>query len=740
MSLNKIAVLLIVALALGTLSLMTACNAQPQTIVQTVVVEKEVEKIVEKQVTVEVEKEVQVEVVVTQEVEKEVLVEIQGPIPYPESIPLNLTGEEVSRMPIDQLVTYKSLPEYNQPDWMDALVADGSLPPVEERLPAEPQVILEAGMPNGIGVYGDSWRDFSACPTAGWNYAAGVTSGWFGIEAMSSNYQALVKTGPLFRADQDIEPFPNLAKSWEWSEDGKELTMHLIEGAKWSDGDPFTSEDVIFTWEDFINDPNVNSWQKADNFTWDGEVATLEAIDDYTIKWTFPVVRPVEKFYFMDEQQFSVAPAHILKPLHPKYNTDMDYKAFENALPPDALPQVTMGPWVAVEYKTDELLVMRRNPYFWKVDEAGNQLPYIDEAVYQKGPSGTGRTLCTLAGGCDHSNLENPASEFVEALRRVQEPDAHFDINWGPELLGFHLTLNQSANLGVQDEGDAALRELFRDIRFRRALAHATDRDGLAQATMRGPFLRGWAGGLFPGSPEFDRNFVTYYPYVADAAVTLLTDIGFEDTDGNGFLNWTSGPLEGEDLTIAMSAVEDQQEGVNLGEALVNMYAQVGIKVNFRPVTSAARRDIETSGEWETHIWRAGSEFALPFTRCNDLAPLTKVAPSWHREGDEARELQPFEEELIELVTAYCPEPDLVKRKELINQYNQVYTENVYSIGLYVGRHGLALAKRFQNVPSGTPVFFYQWVEDNLLSEMVWTPEAEQMQQVRPETIPVYNR
>ncbi|MEZ4736595.1 MAG: ABC transporter substrate-binding protein [Caldilineaceae bacterium] len=147
-------------------------------------------------------------------------------------------------------------------------------------------------------------------------------------------------------------------------------------------------------------------------------------MDDYTILWTFPVERPLEKFYSMDEGDFSISPAHVLKPLHPKYKADTDYKAYENALSPDMLPQVTLGPWAAVEYKTDELLVMRRNPYYWKVDEAGNQLPYIDEAIYRKGPSGVGRTLCTLAGDCDHTNLENPASEFVEALthNRSQTP------------------------------------------------------------------------------------------------------------------------------------------------------------------------------------------------------------------------------------------------------------------------------------------------------------------------------
>ena len=736
---KKAGVILIIIVALSALSLVMACSAQPETvtIVETVVVEKEVQgeavTVVE---TVEVVKEVEV----IKEVEVDRVVEVQGAIPYPDGVPLNLEEAVVTKLPIDEIVTYKALDEYNEPDWVTELVEAGELPPVEERLPKEPQVILESGMPNGIGVYGDSWRDFSACPTAGWNYQAGVTSGWFGIEAMSSNDQALVQTGPLYRADQDIEPFPALAMSWEWSDDGKELTMHLIEGAKWSDGEPFTSEDVIFTWEDYILDPNVNSWKTADNWKFDGELTTLEAIDDYTIKFTFPVERPVQQYYYMDEQDFSVMPAHILKSLHPSYNSDMDYKDFENALGPDALPQVTMGPWVATEYRTDEILIMRRNPYYWKVDEAGNQLPYIDEATYQKGPSGVGRTLCTLAGGCDHSNLENPQGEFVETLKRAQEPDAHFDINWGPELLAFELLLNQSANLGAQDDHDVAMRELFRDLTFRRALTQATDRDGLAQATMRGPFLRAWPGGLMPGSPEFDRESVVYYPYAPESATALLSELGFEDTDNNGFVNWTSGPLEGEDLTIAMGAQEDQQEAVNLGQALVNMYAQVGIKVNFRPVTSADWVNIRTAGEYETFVWRVEQEFALPFTRCSSLAPTGKNAPFWHIEGEQPRELQPFEEELIDLVNQYCAEQDSAVRKEIISEYNRIFTENVYALGLWVGRHGLALAKRFQNVPSGTPVFMYQWVEDNYLGEAIWTPTDEQQEQVRPNTIPVYTQ
>jgi peptide/nickel transport system substrate-binding protein len=422
----------------------------------------------------------------------------------------------------------------------------------------------------------------------------------------------------------------------------------------------------------------------------------------------------------------------------------MDYKAFENALPPDLLPQVTMGPWAAVEYRTDELVVMRRNPYYWKVDEAGNQLPYIDEATFQKGPSGVGRALCTLAGGCDHANLENPASEFVEALTRAQEPDAEFTINWGVENLAFGLMINQSETLGIQDERDEAVRGLFREDKFRQALSHAIDRDGIAQSIMRGPFLRAWAGGLYPGSPEFDRASVVYYPYDPDMSRQLLADLGLADTDNNGVLNWGAegvpDSLQGQDLVLAMNASQDAQETVNAGESLVAMFGQVGLKVNLRPMTSQANLELDTSGQWDMRVFRGGQDFALPFTRCANLAPLTKQTPNWNREGDEPRVLRDWEQELVDLVNQYCVERDPATRRELINQYNHIFTLHNYNIGIFVGRYGLALAKRFQNVPAGTPVFLYDWVENSLMYEQVWTPVDQQLPQVRPNTIPEYNQ
>jgi peptide/nickel transport system substrate-binding protein len=668
--------------------------------------------------------------------------QLAQPIPYPEPNEIGVGGGEVQRLPIDQIVTYKALPEYHQAPMLDPFVESGELPPVEERLPKEPQVYLTSGMKDGIGVYGDLWRGFSACPTAGYNDMAGTTMGWFGIESYTSRYGALVKTGPLFRADQDIEPMPEIAKSWEWSEDGKQLTMHLIEGAKWSDGHPFTSDDVMFVWEGYIVDPNVNAPRKLDAWSWNGEPATLEALDDYTIRFTFPVERPYDAFYLMNEDTFHVMPAHQLRPLHPQWSEadpKPSYVDFANALTPETLPLVTMGPWAITEYRTDELMIMRRNPYYWKVDEAGNQLPYMDEIQYRKGPSGIGRDLCTIAGDCDHMNLENP-STFVEAMTQAQNPDAKYTISWGPETLGYYVSFNYALNFGIEDEArDTAVRELFRDLRFRKALSYATDRDGIAQSIMRGPFLRGWAGGLYPGAPDFDRESVVYYPFDVASANALLDEIGLVDTNNDGTREWTEGPMAGQPVILQLRASQDAKETQSVAEALVNQWGAVGIQINMRIMDSATASEVNNAGTWDMSVDRGGQPFALPFVNPTALAPMTANF-NWHRETpDSPRVMMDFEQRLVDIMTEYRRTFDAEGRKELMFEYNQIFTENAYNIGVFVGRYGLGLAKRTKNVPDGTPVFMYTWVEDAILLDTLWTPVDEQLPQNRPGTIPVYS-
>ncbi len=269
---------------------------------------------------------------------------LKAPIPYPDPPKIEVGAEPVKRQKISEIVTYKALPEYKEPAWVTDLVKAGKLPAIKDRLPKEPRVILKSGMADGVGVYGDVGRFFSACPTAGWNTMAGTTAGWFGIESYTNRYDSLVRMGPLWRTEPDVEPFPQLAKSWEWSADGKQLTMKLMEGVKWSDGVPFNADDVIFTWEDMRQrSERQRAVARPMPSSSAGSPAKLEKIDDYTIRWTFGAAKPPSALFNMAESRMDIMPAHILKPMHPKYNKDIDYKKFANFPSPQDLPQVTTG-------------------------------------------------------------------------------------------------------------------------------------------------------------------------------------------------------------------------------------------------------------------------------------------------------------------------------------------------------------------------------------------------------------
>ena len=205
--------------------------------------------------------------------------EVADPVPYPEGVQIG--DNPIVTFSLDEMLVYKALDSYGEPAYVTAMVEAGELPPVEERLPENPQVILESGMSAGLGVYGGVWRDFSAVPTAGWNLCARQTQGWFGINYIYG--ESLVKSGPMFLRHDNLEPLPNLATDWEWSEDGTQLVMNIIRGAKWSDGAPFGVHDILFTWEHIILDENVNSWTNRSTWQVDGEDISLEQTGDNQI-------------------------------------------------------------------------------------------------------------------------------------------------------------------------------------------------------------------------------------------------------------------------------------------------------------------------------------------------------------------------------------------------------------------------------------------------------------------------
>jgi len=657
--------------------------------------------------------------------------EVVPAVAYPEGQAV-AGGAEAVKFALDEIYEVRALDSYCEPEWVTELVEQGKLPPIEERLPKEPWVYKEGFPSTGPGEYGGIWRGVWAANTEGWNFAAGVSQGWFGIEAAIQ--EEPFATGPMFLT-QDVSAIPQLVKSYEWNDDNTVLTLHFLEGVKWSDGVEFTTEDMMFLWEDNIMDENISTWTGPTGYTYNGELTTLEAPDAYTLVFTLP--EPDPRFlYKLTNLNFSPGPAHILKPLHPKYGGS-DYQSYRDSLAPGNLPAVVLGPWVPVQYTTDEFMLMRRNPYYYKVDANGCQLPYLDEVQWTFADTGATRTLNTIAGTADHANVEN-FDTMDETVRQAANPDASFRVEWGPETLGFAINFNQSEILGVANDRDRAVRDLLRDPDFRKAMAYAIDREGLAKSLTNGPFFRAWAGGIYPGSGYFDRESVVFYPYSPESANILLDGLGLVDTNGDGVREFPAGgPAAGENIVIGMTSIEDNGAGQILGPAITNFLAEVGIQANLRLVTNAVGTEQNRTGTWEMQIDRMGQEWAAPNFRCRDIAPVNaEFGP--HRVGQELgpNEFADYEQRMVEIALEFCLANNFEDEMALMSEFTALHTENVANLGLVVGRYGLMLNKNFQNVPVGTPAFLYQWDFNNFLPEQIWLEESHRSDQGQSEIYP----
>lgn len=634
------------------------------------------------------------------------------------------------------ILEFKALPEYHEPAWVtDNFVKTGKLPPVKDRLPKEPLVYKTGNMPDGIGVYGDTLRHVIGGRPEGWNYGAGQTQGWGGIDIGLS--ECLTRTAPLFQVEaKDTEPLPNLAKGWEWSPDGHKLTMHLIEGAKWSDGVPFNADDIMFYWEDEVIDPNVSPLGGGASPEAFGEGTTLTKIDDYTVEWTFKDAFPKQYLYTMAYPNFCPGPSHILKPQHPKYSKNT-YDQFKNAFPPEFMNMPVMGAWVPVEYRSDDIIVMRRNPYYWKVDEKGNQLPYLNELHY-KLSTWADRDVQAVAGSGDLSNLEQPEN-FVASLKRAAQPDAPSRLAFGPRLIGYNLQMNFSANgWGNPDARGQAVRELNRNEDFRKAVSMALDRKAIGDSLVKGPFTAIYPGGLSSGSTFYDRNSTVYYPFDLAAAKAELAKAGLKDTDGDGIVNFPAGVNGGKDVEVTLLVSNDYTTDKSLAEGVVAQMEKLGIRVIINALDGPKRDDANYGGRFDWMVRRNSTELASVVQNTEQLAPVGPRTSWNHRAAEGGQvDLMPFEKDMVDIVNKFTTSKDNDERVALMKQFQKISTGHLYNIGLTEYPGALIINKRFSNVPPGTPIFLFNWAEDSIIRERLWVAADKQGKyELFPEELP----
>ncbi|MGD9143943.1 MAG: ABC transporter substrate-binding protein [Anaerolineae bacterium] len=604
--------------------ILTACGPTPEpvTVVETVEVEKTVVE------TVEVEK----TVVETVEVEKEVEVTVV------ETVEVEITS-------------------YGEAPALADMVAAGDLPPVAERLPENPLVVLPI---KSVGQYGGTWY-----------------RGWRGIKDFHC-YGRIVYE-PVLRWPRDPKDGvqPGLAEAWEFSDDGTELTLYLRKGLKWSDGAPFTVDDIIFWWEDIENDTNITTAPHAE-WVVNGEPMTLERIDDTTIKLIFAGPNGLaettglafhgnqwplgfERFGFF-------APRHYLEQYHPKYNSDATYEQFE-AMAWEYNPErPAMTPWRITQWEegADHMLATR-NPYYWKVDVEGNQLPYIDEVYFYLVEDNAAIQSLALAGKIDMQHRGMSLATYPV----FQENAAEGDYTAGLWTTARASELTFFPNQSYPDE---KYRELMQTFEFRQALSQAIDRDTINDV--------GWLGQATPRTISVVDDSALYQPeienvygeYDPELAKSLLDDMGLP-VGADGMRTFADGSelilvIEGnaqwsQDMLDGLELVAENWRAIGL-----NTQVEVSTRDLYWPRAGANEVMIAT---WTTDrglVPMIDPIYQFPFDERSWMAPSFGT---WYKTGGAEGEEPTAElKELMDLFDQYKTVTDTAEQvkiaKEIVNK------------------------------------------------------------------------
>lgn len=324
---------------------------------------------------------------------------------------------------------------------------------------------------------------------------------------------------------QEIKP--GLAESWTNSPDGKTWTFTLRKNLRWSDGEPLTADDVVFTWNDIIYNTNINTVTR-DPFVVDGKEFAVTKVDDLTVQVVTPEI--YAPFLVGFGAGVPIMPKHILA----KSVADGTF-ASAYGINSDPSQIVGSGPYRLKEYKAAQYTMLERNPYFLEVDKKGQRLPYFDDIVFTVVPDMNAMSLRFLSGESDVDDFVFPYEydQFKTASAngkfQLLEPGTGLEMSF----LWFNENTNINAKTGKPIVDPKKLK-WFRDTKFRQAVSYAIDRDSIAKSIFSGRAIPAY-GFETPGNKKwFDPN-VRKYPHDLDKAIALLKEIGIEKRNGDDF-------------------------------------------------------------------------------------------------------------------------------------------------------------------------------------------------------------
>lgn len=575
-------------------------------------------------------------------------------------------------------------------------VEAGDLPAVEERLPAEPPTVEPA---DRVGVYGGEWHQ----AITNLNDVEHVMNRTIG-------YDYLVRWDPGWN-----EVVPNVAESFDADEDGRVFTFTLYEAMKWSDGEPFTADDVVFAYDDVLQSEDIYPEGVPEIFRSDnGETATVEKIDERTVRFTFPqpqglfleqLATPLSGWYLTSQ------PQHYLQRFHADYNDDIEQLTNDEGM--DAWTDLferqsdrwenidlpTLSSWQITEALDEgNRIVAERNPYYWKVDPDGSQLPYLDRVTFEMVNDSESALLSATSGDLNLQFLYINDLQQKPVLAASREESNYRFFEMVPSIMNsLIIMLNQTHE-------DPILREVFQNKDFRIGLSHAIDREEMVDALIQGQG-EPWQAAPRAESSYFDEAMAKQYiEYDVDLANDHLDRAGYSERNSNGIRLGPDGSPITFDIEVQPDLVPIWVAGVEL---VADYWQQVGVNARLQTRGASLYSERRHSNMHAAAVWwgDGGLDDAILYPSYyvphDTYASYGVEWANWYNSGGEGGEEPPAEvREQFALFDQAKRTFDDDERHALFTEVLEVARDQFYAIGTIqqTESHGI-VANDFHNVP-----------------------------------------
>ncbi|HEX7166005.1 MAG TPA: ABC transporter substrate-binding protein [Acidimicrobiales bacterium] len=574
-------------------------------------------------------------------------------------------------------------------------VKAGDLPPLEERLPENPLVVEPV---DELGEYGGTWTGI---------VAGGTTNPYLFVRTIA--YDMLLNWDRTF-----TRTVPNLAESIDVSDDATTFTLRLRPGVKWSDGEPFTAHDVAFAYNDVLNNESLTGAKAPFWLVAGGKPATFEAVDDATVRVTFAAANGIFPYRLCSPfgNDLVVYPRHYFEQFHPAHNSSvtsgevfLEKAGIGGAGVATNADVPTLRAWkITQALGAGNRVVAERNPYYWKVDTEGRQLPYIDRVVFDivDEPSvallkATNGEL-SLSTGAD--SLADATNKPVLARSRESGGYKFFDINdSGMNQMIISLNLTHK---------DPVKREIFRNRNFRIGLSHAVNRDDLIKAVWA---RQGEPWQLAPKreAPFFDEELAKQYTEFDLDLANQHLDRAFRQRDGDGFRLGPDGKRISFLLDVASSVVASWGDAAAL---IAGYWREVGVEMRVNSVDNTLLVERTSSNSHDAAVWSGDAglldayldpRWYMPFGRFSYYAVGWGL---WYN-GDPAYadQVPPAgPKRQMELYDQLKSTSEDAERARLMKSILEIAKEEFYAIGTVLRTGDFGIVKNdFKNVMSPMP-------------------------------------